>query len=132
MGGRGASSGVAYHNKNQLFNYGEEYNTKIIVDNIKFIEYNGSNSTDPWETKSFTFNRVYAVVTKFNKLKSIIFFNENGMRNRKIHLDHTHNKEPIHVHVGYEHNEKTVPLTLVDRKYIKKITKIWEEYLNGL
>ena len=126
MGSRGASSGVAKNGKKS----GTECRTLLQYGNINFIKYNVANqSSSPMET--MTKGRVYVEVTKENKLKNIVRFDENNLRSSQIDLDHYHKINSIpskpHVHVGYLHNEKgDRKVTKQEKKLIELVKKIWD------
>jgi hypothetical protein len=124
MGGRGAASGKSA----QGHDYGTEFKTLLEVDNIKFVQYiHTENAKTPLETMSADKNRVYALINKFNFIKSITFYDKSGKLQRQIDLDHSHRGQNPHVHVGYEHSPETVPLNKNDEEYIAKVRKLWME-----
>jgi hypothetical protein len=130
MGGRGAASGVS----DKGLEYGTEFRTLIRVDNIKFVTPTKAGpSPVPLETMSAGRNRVYAFVNYGGDLKSIIFYDKDGKRERQIDLDHQHRGQVPHVHVGYaeNHTSTLIPLTKSDNEYIAKVTKIWEDEKGG-
>lgn len=131
FGGRGASSGVS----NDGHKYGTEYSTLYEVENIKFIHYNlSSSSKNPFETQAK--NRIYVVINDKNEVKSIVFFDSNGMKDHEIDVTGKYHKIDgkkclPHVHMGYEHGENgTREITEEEKEFIDKILEIWDN-LNG-
>jgi hypothetical protein len=125
MGGRGAASGVS----DKGFQYGTEFRTLMSVDNIKFVQYLlKQEARIPEETMSSGRNRVYVIVNQQNVLKSITFYNKEGILRRQIDLDHAHDKEIPHAHAVKISTDtrKHVPLTKSDKAYIEKVRRIWE------
>lgn len=124
MGGRGAASGTSAKG----FEYGTEFKSLLRVDNIKFVQYQLKNEARiPEETMSSGRNRVYVIVNQQNVLKSITFYNKEGILRRQIDLDHAHDKQSPHVHaVKISANRREiVPLTKSDKAYIEKVRRIW-------
>lgn len=127
MGGRGASSGVS----NKGIEYGKEYHTIFEHENIKFIQYDMSNSsTSPMETK--TPGRIYVNVNKKGVLKSIVPM-KTTKRSKQIDLDHEHKINGVlerpHVHLGYFHNENgDRVLNKSEWKLLEKVQRIWDNY----
>jgi len=74
-------------------------NTILQVGNIKFITRNEGGQTAPLETMSAAENRIYVTVNKFNQIKAITQYDENGMRVNEIHL-HPHGGMSPHSHPG--------------------------------
>lgn len=114
MGGRGAKSGL--DNKgNKMY---ETFTTlkeigggiKIVKGANKSINYNPAESNTP--------NRIYAVVTEKGVLKSITFHDKNGMLKKQIDFNHYHKRRDrkIHVHNGYEHDDRNVRHDLTKRE----------------
>ena len=89
------------------------------------------NAKPPIETMSAFKNRVY-VLSKGDVLKSIIFYDKSGKRERQIDLDHAHWGVQPHIHPGYDalhqKSDKDIKLTKRDRRYINKVNRIWKEY----
>lgn len=75
--------------------------------------------------ESQTPNRIYGVLTASGKrLKSIVFINSNGKREREIDFLHDHqNLGRPHKHKGYIHREhgSSQKLTRKERRIVKKI-----------
>jgi len=128
MGGRGSASGTSAKG----IEYGTEYSTLLQVGNIKFITRNEGGQTAPLETMSAAENRIYVTVNKFNQIKAITQYDENGMRVNEIHL-HPHGGMSPHSHPGYDyaHERLTQHLTPSEKRLVTKVLKEWEEYLNG-
>ncbi len=81
--------------------------------------------------------RVYALVDKFGKLKSITFHDENGMRYKQMDFNHGHGKiksgegkDMTHIHLGYEHNERGSTFRLSQKE--KRIKNFVLQYLREL
>jgi hypothetical protein len=124
MGGRGAASGISA----QGFEYGDEFETILEADNIKFVKYLQSKAAQiPLETRSADKNRVYVLVNKDNILKSITFYNKDGKLSKQIDLAHKHQGQQPHLHIGYGHSKNIYPLTQIDWVYITKVRKIWNQ-----
>lgn len=132
--------GGKYHKYGLDLQYGDEYktilelkdlNVKIIVGKIKENE-----SSAPQD--SATPNRIYAIFEENNpdkRLKSFIFYNEQGRRYKQIDRDdhkiNGKNTNP-HTHFGYVHNENgDDEVSKEDLKLIAEIEKRWYNYKNG-
>ena len=131
MGGRGAASGIS----NKGIQYGKEFSTLLEVDNLKFVKYEGGNNAkSPLDTMSASKNRVY-VVTKGTVLKSLVFYDKDGKRNKQIDLDHEHFGKRPHIHPGYDtlhqESDKDIELSNIDKRYIQKVEKIWKEFMKN-
>jgi len=130
MGGRGAASGTSAKG----IKYGEEYRTLLAVDNIKFIRRNEGAANAPLETMSGKDNRIYVVLNARDRIKSITFYDEEGMRAREIHIHHQHGGFQPHTHVGYDSatgRDDARDLTPAERKMLNKILQIWKEFKNA-
>lgn len=124
MGGRGASSGISLNGKK----YGSEYRTVLKHGNIKFIKYNDADSAkEPMET--MTKGRVYVLVNNEDKLKSIIYHDNDKKKNKTIGLDKPHNGLLPHVHIGYLHDGITRNLTPKEKRMVDRVTKLWYDYI---
>ena len=78
FGGRGASSGMSIAGRK----YGTEYKTLHVKDSVKYIRYNFSMaSKNPFETQAK--DRIYAIVNFQDEVKSIVFFDSNGMKSKE-------------------------------------------------
>jgi hypothetical protein len=118
----GAASGVS----EKGVAYGNEYSTLFRVDNVKFVQRKEGAANVPLETMSAEKNRVYALINGKGQLKAIAFYDKSGKKKRQIDLTHHHDGKMPHVHIGYDHSDKGVPLTKSDEAYIKKVRRIWE------
>lgn len=131
MGGRGASSGVSVSGKR----YGTEFSTVYKSGNIKFVRYNDNTAAKtPMET--MTKGRVYVTVTNDNLLKSITYYDRNGLRTKQIDLDKQHKGMQPHTHHGYFHNENdsskgAANPTTEEKNMVDRVTKLWYNYING-
>ena len=131
MGGRGSSSGYSVNGRR----YGTEFHTVYKSGNIKFVKYNDSTAAKtPMET--MTMGRVYVTVTDDNQLKSITYYDKNGLRTKQIDLDKPHNGMQPHTHHGYNHNENDGPKgaanpTTEEKSMVDRVTKLWYNHLNG-
>jgi hypothetical protein len=128
MGGRGAASGVSAKG----IQYGKEYHSILVVDNIKFIEKNEGSAVAPLETMSADKGRIYVLVDYKGELKSISMYDKNGKVCRQIDIDHFHLGHKPHVHIGYAENRSQgyEPMTRSDISLFRKVMKIWKA--NGL
>ena len=125
MGGRGASSGISIKGNK----YGTQYKTILQSGNIKFVKANSKNSESLLET--ITKGRIYALVDDKNNIKSIIYFDSENKRNKRIDLDHFHKKMKPHVQRGYYGNEYDLnnkkgasKLTIKEKKMVENIYKL--------
>ena len=123
MGGRGSASGVSDNG----IRYGNEYVSIVIVDNIKFVQRKKGAATAPLETMSSEKNRVYVTINNKGVLKTITFYGKSGKKRRQIDLTAHHGNPSPHMHEGYDHSTRYVPLTKGDRAYVDKVSRIWEE-----
>ena len=130
MGGRGASSGISDDGKK----YGSQYETIFKSGNIKFVTQKPNSSEALLETR--TRGRIYVLVGK-NGLKSIIYFDRNLKRNKRIDLDHFHHGMKPHTQHGYYDNEYDIQngiragatsLTNEERKMVERVLKLWHNY----
>lgn len=118
--------------------YGSEFSEILKSGNIKFVKYNGNNSTNPRITQ--TKGRVYVTVSEQTpgnySLKSIVYFDKSNRRSKQIDLDHLHDGKKPHTHHGYNHNENDnakgyANLTKREKAMVDRVEKIWNNYLNG-
>ena len=112
--------------------YGTEFKTVLDSGNIKFIKFNGKNAPPPDYTE--VSGRVYVLVNRNNKLKSIIYFDSENKRRKQIDLDHRHNGMGLHTHHGYRHNENdgkkgASNLTQKEKDMVDRVKELW--YTNG-
>lgn len=129
FGGRGASSGMSIAGRK----YGTEYKTLHQTGNVKYIRYNLSMaSKNPFETKAT--NRIYAIVNFQDEVKSIVFFDSNGMKSKEIDITgraHKINGERVlpHAHLGYNHGENgTRKLTEEEQARVDTILNEWYNF----
>lgn len=129
FGGRGASSGMSIAGRK----YGTEYKTLHVKDSVKYIRYNFSMaSKNPFETQAK--DRIYAIVNFQDEVKSIVFFDSNGMESKEIDISgraHIVNGERVlpHAHLGYNHGEKgTRKLTEEEQDRVDTILKEWYNF----
>jgi hypothetical protein len=129
MGGRGSASGNPYKLGETTLTYGDEYESILAIDNIKFVKYKLSKSAKtPLETMSAMKDRDYVLVNIQNQLKSIHFYNKSGKLRRQIDLLVPHKGKLPHIHIGYLHSEDTVEFTKKDKAYVNKVKQIWKEF----
>lgn len=130
MGGRGAASGRAYGNKGCLgrFAYGDEFRTVLQVDNVKFVEYRLADEAKiPLETQSANKGRIYVVLKRGNVLKSIATYDENGVIDRHIDLDHDHGQGIPHLHRWDGFQRKPAKIEKSDLRLCERVKKIWAQ-----
>lgn len=82
-----------------------------------------------------TKGRVYVTVGG-KELKSIVYFDKNNKRYKRIDLSHEHDHTRPHVHHGYFHNENDgrkgyTKLSRKERKMIDRVYAAWYSYLEG-
>lgn len=119
MGGRGASSGTSKAGNR----YGSQYRTVISSGNIKIIDARHSGVETVVET--MTRGRVYGVLNSKGNLGSIVYFDNENKRSKRIDLDHIHKKMIPHTQHGYMtggNDGKKVRQTslLMRRKWLSK------------
>ena len=128
MGGRGASSGKSDRGNP----YGSQYHTRFESGNIKFVEKNPGAEEQLLET--MTRGRVYVLVDG-DKLKSIIYFDNDLKRSKRIDLDHYHQKMKPHVQHGYYDNETdkangvkkgATKLNPEEQKMVDRVVSLWQ------
>lgn len=129
MGGRGASSGISKAGNK----YGSQYHSLFTVGNVKFVSKNSRDSETLMET--MTRGRVYAHV-EGDKIKSIVYFDNENKRSKQIDLDHAHAGTVPHAHRGYFHNEgnpvkKFSNLSPDEKEMVDRVTKLWENSRRG-
>jgi hypothetical protein len=111
MGGRGASSGTSvYGNK-----YGSQYRTIAKEGNIKIVEPKVDNPETLVET--MTKGRVYGLINSKGNLGSILYFDNENKRTKRIDLDHSHNGIQPHTQHGYL--KSTDEFALTEEKVVK-------------
>lgn len=122
MGGRGASSGVSkYGNK-----YGTQYKTVMQKGNVKIVE-----PIDKAEiiVETMTNGRVYGVINSKGDLGSIVYFDKDKKRKKRIDLDHEHKGIKPHAQYGYMENETKAKsgankLTTDEKKMVDFVNKM--------
>lgn len=127
MGGRGASSGISEKGNP----YGSQYKTVLKSGNIKFVEPQVEKPEPLLET--MTRGRVYVLLGKKGP-KSIIYFDNEHKRNKRIDLDHFHKGMKPHTQKGYYGPEgdngklgANNP-TPEEKKMVDRITELWNNY----
>lgn len=132
MGGRGASSGIS----NRGNKYGSQYRTLLKSGNIKFVRKKSGATEALLET--MTRGRVYVEVNDQNKIKAIIYFDNDLKRTKRIDADHIHKRLKPHVQHGYYDNETDVrngvkrgatKLTPEEFRMYDRVQKLWYNYL---
>ena len=141
MGGRGASSGRSKGTKSKPEGnvYGSQYHSLYQNGNIKFVAPN-EDALEPL-LETMTRGRVYVLVNKKkNGLKSIIYFDNDLKRSKRVDLDHFHEGLKPHTEHGYFNNEidkkngvkrEATKLTLKEKKMVERVTTLWNNYLNS-
>ena len=129
FGGRGASSGMSIAGRK----YGTEYKTLHVKDSVKYIRYNFSMaSKNPFETQAK--DRIYAIVNFQDEVKSIAFFDSNGMKCKEYDIrGHVHKIDGEwilpHAHLGYFHGENgTRKLTPEEKQDVDIILREWYNF----
>lgn len=129
FGGRGASSGMSIAGRK----YGTEYKTLHQSGNVKYIRYNLSvASKNPFETQAK--DRIYAIVNFQDEVKSIVFFDSNGMKCKEYDIrGHVHKIDGEwilpHAHLGYFHGENgTRKLTPEEKQDVDIILREWYNF----
>lgn len=95
MGGRGASSGTSKAGNR----YGSQCRTVVSSGNIKIIDARHSGVETVVET--MTRGRVYGILNSKGNLGSIVYFDNENKRSKRIDLDHIHKKMIPHTQHGY-------------------------------
>ena len=133
MGGRGASSGMSDKGNP----YGSQYETILKSGNIKFVKARPETEESLLET--MTPGRVYVLVGD-KGLKTVIYFDKDLKRCKRIDLDHWHKTMRPHVQHGYYDNEAdkaagvklgATKLTPNEKKMVERVTDLWDNYLNS-
>ena len=121
------SNGTNRSGRDWPIKYGKEYDVYAQDGNVKYIKPNIGEFKTPKETISK--NRVYAVLDDQNDVKSIVFFDRYGEREKQIDVKgKPHNGKLPHVHIGYEHNEigDRGNLTEKEASIVLRILNTWE------
>ena len=130
MGGRGASSGMSDKGNP----YGSQYDTILKDGNILFVKLKPGQKESLLET--MTKGRVYVLVGD-KGLKSIIYFDKNNKRSKRVDLDHSHAGKKPHTQHGYYGNDgdngKTgaTNLTTDEKKMVVRVLNLWDNYRKG-
>lgn len=128
MGGRGSSSGVSKYGNA----YGSQYRTVLQSGNVKFVVAKTEGNPETL-VETMTKGRVYALVNRDNgKLKSVMYFADDGKRRKRIDLDHIHKKTVPHVHDGYLGGEFRKDLSRDELAMVDKVTSLWEDHKRKL
>lgn len=127
MGGRGASSGMSKWKAREGSPYGSQYRSLLTVGNVKFVEPRVAKPEPLMET--MTKGRIYALVSH-DRVKSIIFFDDDGKRSKQIDLT-PHKGLVPHAHHGYEHDEfskdgQPTSLTAEENRIVASVLKAWD------
>lgn len=127
MGGRGAASGLSKHK------YGTEYSSLLQVGNVKYVKNALKTSANaPLETK--VKGRIYALIDKQNKVRSINFYGDDGKRYKRIDVEgrgHPGKDGAIvptpHVQYGYigGKNDFARKPNKSERKFMRKVLREW-------
>lgn len=136
MGGRGASSGISErgHKYGTQFHAVRDSDGKpMVYGNIKFVRLN-EEAEDNDLLETMTRGRVYAVVGPDDKVKRIIYFDNDNRRSRQVDLSHSHKgMAPPHVHHGYLHVEAEPSKsgasrpTAEERRMVETVLRLWED-----
>ena len=130
MGGRGASSGMSDKGNP----YGSQYDTILKDGNILFVKLKPGQKESLLET--MTKGRVYVLVGD-KGLKSIIYFDKNNKRSKRVDLDHSNAGKKQHTQHGYYGNDgdngKTgaTNLTTDEKKMVVRVLNLWDNYRKG-
>ena len=75
-------------------------------------------------------DKIYALVGKRDKIKSIGFYDGRHMMVKTIHMDHKHDGYCPHVHVGdsYHHDTENVRRTTAEEGIVvEEVLRLWKE-----
>lgn len=130
MGGRGASSGTSKAGNR----YGSQYRTVVSSGNIKIIDAKHSDVETVVET--MTRGRVYGILNSKGNLGSIVYFDDENKRSKRIDLDHIHKKMIPHTQHGYmtggnDGKKGASSLTPNEKKMVERIRRLWENKKRG-
>ena len=125
MGGRGASSGISKKGNP----YGSQYRTVAKGSNIKIVEATDDNVESLLET--MTRGRVYGLVNSKGNLGTIVYFDNDGKRTKRIDLDHSHKKMMPHtqhgyLNEGYDGKKGASRLTPEEKLMVERVSKLWD------
>ena len=134
FGGRGAASGISKDGKK----YGTEYKAVLKDGNIKFVKQTDKEANAKAPLETMTKGRVYVTIVEdegIEKLYSITYYDNKGLRTRQIDFAKSHDGELPHTHHGYYHNENDTEkgyakMTEDERKMVDRVRKLWEDYTN--
>lgn len=132
MGGRGHHNNV----KGYLDSSGRTKEYKKVFEsgdsNLEFIEdvVSPINPKNPEFSNSA--NKIYVLIGKNGKPKSIIFYGEDHTQVKVIALDHSHGKLKEHVDIGFNDTKREARrLTDVEKDYIKYVMNIFNSKNKG-
>ena len=131
MGGRGYKNDASTYlaDSNKIMEYTRVYMTPD--EKIEFLIDVISPSAPTLPIFSNSPNKIYVLINKrMTGLKSIGIYDEHHILKESIHLDHKHNKNIPHVHVGdaYHHSRNEGrSLTPEELKLVSDVLKIWED-----
>ncbi|WP_421572291.1 hypothetical protein M1L65_05935 [Slackia exigua] len=94
MGGRGASSGTSKAGNH----YGSQFVTVAKAGNVKIVRPRSGNTESLLETR--TRGRVYGLMNSKGNVGSILYFDNDGKRSKRIDLGHYHRRMKPHTHHG--------------------------------
>lgn len=93
--------------------------------------YKDGSAKTPMET--MTKGRVYVLVVNKKtgaKLKSITYYDNSLKRSKQIDLDHPHQGENPHTHLGYIHDEYgTRKLTTKEKRLVAFVYRTWDNWI---
>lgn len=127
MGGRGASSGISTNGNR----YGTQYRTVVSSGNVKIVRPKAESTESLLETA--TRGRVYGLLNSKGDIGSIVYFDNNGKRTKRIDLDHSHRKMKPHTQHGYlgggRDGKKGASRSTPDEKrMVERVRSIWDNY----
>lgn len=122
MGGRGASSGFSKRGNK----YGSQYITINKQSNVKVVRPKDGAETI---VETMTNGRVYGVINSKGDLGSIVYFDKDKKRKKRIDLDHEHKGIKPHAQYGYMENETKAKsgankLTTDEKKMVDFVNKM--------
>lgn len=125
VGGRGASSGVSVKGNP----YGSQFRTVAKSGNIKIVEPREGNEETLIET--MTRGRVYGVLNSKGEVGTIVYFDNEGKRTKRIDLDHKHAKMQPHTQHGYmnegpDGKSGASRLTPEEKAMVERVTRLWD------
>lgn len=136
MGGRGASSGLAFYRDRtgKFVEYGTEYETVLQDGNVKFVKMRNPNDSVRVPEETRTKGRIYVTVGKRGEIKCVTRYDEDGRKCLQIDLTHAHTSGGVriqpHSHDTYNHAEGR-PLNKTEKNLLKRILKIWRASHEG-